>query len=277
MVDFLVCRPDYFNVSYTINPWMRPDEWSKQHHNIAQNEHQNYEIELQKIGAELYYIPPVPNLPDLVFTANGGVILNKKVLISKFKYPQRQPEEVYFKAIFNIWKRDGLITDVKQSPVTFEGAGDCLWDPYRKIFWMGYGQRTEYDSINIIRKYFNVAVIPLQLITSKFYHLDTAFCPLKNGEILLHPAAFSSDSLKTICDLVMPSQMISSKNSEDNDSLAMNAVNIDNNIIISKCSTELEYMLYEKGYNVIRSSLTSFLKSGGGPKCLVLKMDDNQI
>lgn len=274
MVDFLVCRPEYFDVSYEINPWMRPDEWSDNHYSIAQKEHIKYEIELQKLGAELYYLPPVPNLPDLVFTANGGVLLNKKVLISKFKYPQRQPEEVYFEAIFNIWKNDGLVTDVIHSPVTFEGAGDCLWDPFRKLFWMGYSQRSSYEARYIIEDYFGVEVIPLELATPKFYHLDTAFCPLQNGEIIFHPDAFTLDSLSTITNNVDDRNFIIPSDSEDHDSLSMNAVNIDNNIIFSKCSTSLEYMLYEVGYNVIRSPLTSFLRSGGGPKCLVLKMDD---
>ncbi len=272
MVDYLVCEPEYFNVSYAINSYMEPQYWDKKYELTAQEQWKKYTNQLQKVGADIVRMPAVKGLPDLVFTANGAVVLNKIALLARFRHPQRQVEEPYFLAMFESMMRTGLIKEIHQTPkdVIFEGAGDCLWDPYRKKFWMGYGQRSDSAAIDLVEKTFGYEVTPLELVSPHFYHLDTCFVPLSGGELMVHMDAFSSDTQRFIsqCGPTVVSDDISDANS-----FAFNAVCFEKNIIISRCSPELELKLYDIGYDIHKSPLDIFLKSGGAAACLQLRLN----
>jgi len=279
MPDILVCNPEYFEVSYSINPFMVPTDWeiNKEKYYIrAKSEWKRFVTELQKItDVDLHNIPPSPGIPDLVFTANAGSVLNKKALLSRFKHSQRQAEEPYFLTMFEELKKKKIIDTIETMPddIFFEGCGDCLWDAHRQVLWFGYGQRSDLDAANIIKDYFNVKVLPLQLTSNVFYHLDTCFCPLTNGEVLYYPNAFSSEALRLINEYVdMGKEAIIPHEWSDITKLAMNAICIGNDVVISYASADLECRLYDKGYNVIKTPLDSFLKSGGGPACLHLSL-----
>src|SRR5215471_20417457 len=144
---FLMCRPEHFAVSYTINPWMDPKRWARDAgaHAAAEREWAALHRKLLMLGAAVELVPPVPGLPDLVFTANAAVVLDGKALLARFRHPERQAEEPRFAATFRKLQARGTITSVRLLPddVTLEGAGDCVWDETRNLFWMGYGPRSD--------------------------------------------------------------------------------------------------------------------------------------
>lgn len=76
MSRLLVCPPDYFGIEYEINPWMRRsntvnrDQAVRQWHGLMQ-------VLEQDVGAVLERMSPVPGLPDLVFTANAGIVVGR--------------------------------------------------------------------------------------------------------------------------------------------------------------------------------------------------------
>src|SRR3954469_16555032 len=144
---FLMCRPEHFAVSYAINPWMDPTSWARDEraHLAAVREWRALHASLLALGASVDLVPPAPGLPDLVFTANAGVVLDRQVLLARFRHPERRREEPHFEAAFRSLQARGVVDAVRKLPpgVVLEGAGDCVWDETRKLFWMGYGPRSD--------------------------------------------------------------------------------------------------------------------------------------
>ncbi|NEO47242.1 MAG: fused N-dimethylarginine dimethylaminohydrolase/saccharopine dehydrogenase domain-containing protein, partial [Moorea sp. SIO4A3] len=98
-IRFLMCPPDHYDVDYVINPWMEGnihkssrdravEQWQKLHYVIKEH-------------ALVDLVSPQSGWPDMVFTANAGLVLGKNVVLSRFLHKERQGEEPYFKQWFN--------------------------------------------------------------------------------------------------------------------------------------------------------------------------------
>jgi N-dimethylarginine dimethylaminohydrolase len=274
---FLMCRPDHFAVDYAINPWMNPQSWASESKILVDASRQEWAAlhrALAGIGAAIELVPPVADLPDLVFTANAAVVLDRKAVLSRFRYPERRGEEEPFERGFRALARRGLIDAVEKLPgdLVLEGAGDCVWDRTRNVFWMGYGPRSDRDAAGPIKDVFGVDTVALELADPRFYHLDTALCPLSRGEVMFVPAAFTPEGLSRINERVAPSQRIAVP-MEDACRLATNAVCVGDAIVMSNCGEHLRLQLAERGYSVMTTPLQSFLRSGGAAFCLTLRLD----
>jgi N-dimethylarginine dimethylaminohydrolase len=274
---FLMCRPDHFAVDYAINPWMHPESWARDSKilvNASRREWASLHRTLAGIGAAIELVPPAPHLPDLVFTANAAVVLDRKAVLARFRYPQRRGEEEPFESGFRALQGRGLIDKVVKLPadLVLEGAGDCVWDRARNAFWTGYGPRSDREAASPIKEIFEVDAVPLELADARFYHLDTALCPLSRGEIMFVPAAFAPEGLAQIHARVAPADRIEVP-MEDACHLAANAVCVGNTVVTSYCGGRLHRRLAERGYHVKVTPLPSFLRSGGGAFCLTLRLD----
>jgi len=274
---FLMCRPDHFAVTYAINPWMDPQSWARRWHAHAAASRQEWEElyrKLRALGAEIELVPPAPEVPDLVFTANAAVVLDGKALLSRFRYGERRREEAHFEAAFAALHRRGLVDRVRPLPdgVVIEGAGDCVFDATRNLFWMGYGPRSDLAARGTVRETFGVEVVALELADPRFYHADTALCPLPRGELLYVPGAFTAEGRAAIRDRVAPAARIE-VGIEDAGQLAANAVSLGDHVVMSACSERLRGELLERGYQVATTSLDAFLRSGGAAFCLTLRLD----
>ena len=185
---FLMCRPEHFAVSYTINPWMDPESWTRDERGrfAAAREWRALHTKLLELGASVELVPPAAGLPDLVFTANAGVVLDRQVLLARFRHPQRRGEEPHFEAAFRRLQGHGLIDGVAKLPsgLVLEGAGDCVFDARRKLFWMGHGPRSDAAARHVVADIFGQEVAALELADARFYHMDTALCPLDGGEVM---------------------------------------------------------------------------------------------
>jgi hypothetical protein len=98
---FLMCRPDHYAVTYSINPWMDPANWSKNGRALAKAARQEWVAlrrTLLQLGATVHLVPPVAGLPDLVFTANSAVVLDGKALLARFRHAERNGEEPHYAA-----------------------------------------------------------------------------------------------------------------------------------------------------------------------------------
>ena len=274
---FLMCRPQYFAVTYSINPWMDPAAWSQSGdalHGEALRQWEGLLHAVRRSGATVELVEPENGLPDLVFTANSAVVLDGKALLARFRHPQRQGEEPVYAAAFNALRSRGLIDEVVTLPegVTLEGAGDCLWDAHRQLFWMGCGFRTGVEAREVVAEQFGVPCVALALADPAFYHLDTCFSPLPCGAVMYYPAAFTTEGLAQIHARVAPTQRIAIA-AEDAAHFAANAVNFGRTIILSSCSETLRGQLKKRGYTVVEAPLTVFQRSGGSACCLTLRLD----
>jgi N-dimethylarginine dimethylaminohydrolase len=274
---FLMCRPQHFAVAYTINPWMDPKSWASDDSKLSiesQREWTRLHRTLVKLGGKVEFVTAVPGLPDLVFTANAAVVLDGVALMARFRHAERQGEEPHFEAAFRRLQAHGQIDTVRKLPdnVMLEGAGDCVWDARRKMFWMGYGPRSDAAARDPVAEFFGRDALALELVDPRFYHMDTALVPLPGGEVVYVPEAFSAEGLTAIRDRINADQRIELK-LEDSVRLAANAVCVDRHVVLSGCSDDLRRRLEERGYRVIATPLDSFLRSGGSAFCLTLRLD----
>ena len=274
---FLMCPPRHFAVTYSINPWMDPKAWADGGdtlHAAAPRQWAALHRSLIQTGAAIETLEPEPGLPDLVFTANAAVVLDGKALMARFRHAERQAEQPVFTAAFRALAARGLVGEVVQMPegVILEGAGDCLWDRHRGLFWMGCGFRSDAAASAVVERTFGVGCVALALADPSFYHLDTAFCALPCGGVIYHPGAFTGAAREIIEWLVVPSQRIALE-PDDAARFAANAVSFGNVVIMSGASERLAQALAERGYVLVTTPLDAFLKSGGSACCLTLRLD----
>jgi N-dimethylarginine dimethylaminohydrolase len=265
---FLMCKPTHFGVSYVINPWMQGniDRTS------AERATAQWRALLTAIAAHarVELVDPEPGLPDMVFTANAGLVLDDVCVVSRFRHPERQGEEPHFERWFRS-RRFSVVTMPADLP--FEGAGDALVDRGAARIWAAWGHRSARASHDLLRKRLGVQVVSLRLVDPRFYHLDTCFCPLDGGYVMYHPPAFDAESNRTIEAMVSPELRVPI---EEADALhfACNAVNIGSTIIMNKASARLRSQLQAIGFSLIEIELTEFLKAGGAAKCLTLRLNE---
>ncbi len=268
---FLMCPPILYDVHYVINPWMAGNV-HRSSRQRATRQWTNLHAALAQI-ASVHLVEPQPGSPDMVFTANAGLVCGRTVALSSFYHPERQGEEPHFRRWF---QQTGFeVCDIPRV-TPFEGEGDALFSSDGSRLWAGHGPRTRQDSHRHLAELWNVEVVSLHLVDPRFYHLDTCFCPLANGEILYYPAAFDQVSLRRIQDHFSAAKRIAVSEA-DALRFACNAVNIGSTILLNHISAELEARLAFHGYRVIQIELTEFLKAGGAAKCLVLRLSDTNI
>jgi N-dimethylarginine dimethylaminohydrolase len=274
---FLMCPPQHFAVTYTINPWMDPADWAQNAHTFSAQSRVEWDGlrgALRDLGAEIELLRPHRDTPDLVFTANAAVVLDRRALLSRFRHPQRQVEQPHVEEAFRALRTRGLLESVATLPedLVLEGAGDCVWDRTRQLFWMGYGQRSDAAAGRVVEDVFGVHAVGLELADPRFYHLDTALCALPKGEVMYVPQALTPAAQDAIRSRVAPGKRIE-VDVEDAGQLAANAVCLDDTLLMSSCSSSLRARLHEQGYRVVVTPLGSFLRSGGAAFCLTLRLD----
>jgi N-dimethylarginine dimethylaminohydrolase len=275
---FLMTDPSCFDVSYRINPWMDPKGWTPAHAEAARAGSAALRAALIAAGAHVETIEAVKGLPDLVFPANAAVVLDGKVMLARFRYPERQGEEPILRSVFQRLKTRGLVHEIVDLPegLFHEGAGDAIWDADRKLFWCGYGPRSSKAAIPFIRKTFGHETVTLELATEQFYHLDTCFCPLAGGKVLYYPPAFTPASQAEICARVPEAQRIEASD-EEAAAFCVNAVNLDAKVIMARAPASLRKKLRGRGYSVTEVDLDPFILSGGAAYCMTLRLDRESV
>ena len=253
-----MCWPDYFDVSYNINTWMEGQQ-GKVDRSLAVQQWTNLRNALSEV-ANIELVMSDEGTPDLVFTANAGIIQGNKAVVSTFRSKERQPEE----AIFTEWfEKNGF--DVYHTSHYYEGEGDHLRDQKGR-HWMGSGFRTDEFAAEELAIILDTDINVLKLVDPRWYHLDTAFCPLPMGGIMWYPGAFSPASQHKIRTTFAINLEVSL---EDALLFCCNCICIGENLFMPSGSKAAE-RLRGFGYKVWEGDLSEFLKAGGAAKCLVL-------
>jgi N-dimethylarginine dimethylaminohydrolase len=265
---FLVCAPGHYDVRYAINPWMTRNVGDSTPD--AQRQWDRF-IELAGCVGDVEFvsIPQGAQTPDLVFTANAALISGNLAIVSSFRHAERRREQPVFRAAL---ARAGFATTFLQQTY-FEGAGDALFDRVRPILYAGYGWRTERGATMQLQEIVGCRVLPLLLADERFYHLDTALCPLASGHVLAFMDAFSPHAQTLLRRAVDPEYLIE-VSIDDALQFACNAVEIGDAVIMHECSRRLRERLHDAGYRVFCTDFSEFHKGGGSAKCLTLRLDD---
>jgi N-dimethylarginine dimethylaminohydrolase len=262
-MKILICRPNFYKIDYSINPWMAP-QTNQADSNLAIQQWEKLKELIMDAGGEPVEVDPVEGWPDMVFTANAGLIKDKKFVLSKFAHSERSGEEPHFRKFF---EDNGYeVLDVEEN---FEGAGDALF--FKDVLFAGFGFRTEKTVHKRLRELLGIeTIISCRLMDPYFYHLDTCFCPLDDKRALFWPRAFDewmvedADHYTDIKLLAVPS--------DESRRFACNAVVINDTVIIPSNCPGTKTILNREGFKVLETPMTEFIKAGGACKCLTLKM-----
>lgn len=261
-MEILMCAPHFFDIEYEINPWMNEDN-PVLHRKAKQQWNDLMQIYTDNLNWDVKNLEPAPGLPDLVFTANGGLIRGEKVVLPHFRHPDRQGETEKFKQWFAGMGYRQLYTP----KYDFEGEGDALF--WNDILFAGYPWRTDRASHKEVAQFLDVRVISLQLTDARFYHLDTAFTVVDGNTVALYAPAFSEASINAVRSLV---PNVIEATTEDALAYGLNAVSDGQNIVIPSGAKHLAEAYRQYGLQVFTTDITEFQKSGGGVKCLTLNL-----
>jgi N-dimethylarginine dimethylaminohydrolase len=262
----LMCPAEHYGIEYEINPWMSRERQADRA--LAVLQWQALCDLFRSLGVHVELLPPVPGLPDLVFTANAALIYRKQAVLSRFRYSQRQGEEPFNAA----WLASHGF-EVTQLPdhLYFEGAGDALF--CGDTLFAGYRFRSDIRALNHVGELLKCHVIPLELIDGYYYHLDTCFCPLAPGEALYFPPAFDDYGQRVIAQHVPRLLEVDLAEAQR---FACNAVVIGKHVVTNTGCPKLHAELKQWGYSLHETPLDEFVKAGGSAKCLTLRLDGEE-
>jgi N-dimethylarginine dimethylaminohydrolase len=260
-MQLLMCAPSYYGIEYEINPWMKRSrqsdaglarqQWNALHRVLA-----------EKLSAEIYLIDPKPGLPDMVFTANAGVVWQSKFIVSNFRHEVRRGEA----ALFAQWFRAGGL-EVVQLPEAyyFEGEGDLL--RCGDLWFAGYHIRSDIMAHQKVAEIIDREILSLELTSGWFYHLDTCFCPVSDKAALFYPPAFDDYAKRVLQDHIPDLIPVPDREAER---FACNAVVSAGKIVMNAGCPVVRGRLEGLGFDVYETPLDEFLKAGGSAKCLTL-------
>jgi N-dimethylarginine dimethylaminohydrolase len=262
-----MCPPDYYGIEYEINPWMHREVASDP--TLSVRQWWSLRDTLRDLGVRIETLEPIAGLPDLVFTANAGIVFHKLFIVSRFRFGVRQGESPHFER----WARENGF-EAATLPGTntyFEGAGDALF--CGETLFAGYRFRSDVRSHQWVADRLGVEVLPLELVDPRFYHLDTCFCPLSEGEAIYYPGAFDDYGRSVLRDRVARLIEVSG---EEAASFSCNAVVVGRHVVLNTGAPKLARALEASDYTVHPVTLTEFIKSGGSAKCLTLRIDGEE-
>lgn len=263
----LVTRPTYFDVVYSINAWM--DTAVPTDSALAMRQWENLVATFRRLGHTVEICEGAPGLPDMVFAANAGTVVDGVAVPAKFSTEKRSGEE----RPYTDWFRDHVGSVVVPTLVN-EGEGDLLWTG--RLLLAGSGFRTDPLAHNEVAEALGVPMVPLKLVDPHFYHLDTALAVLSVGSsgndddtetIAYYPGAFSVGSQRALARLY-PDAIIASL--ADAQWFALNAVSDGRNVVVPEQAPTFARQLSERGFTPVPVDISEFRKAGGGAKCCTL-------
>ena len=260
---FLMCPPAHFEVTYEINPWMHTEVRVDRDRAMAQWE--ALSATLRAAGAEVEVLEPQPGLPDLVFTANAGVINGRQFVPARFRHEQRRAEVPVNVAWF---AAHGFRVDELPEGVAHEGAGDAL--PFRDVLVSGYRSRSDAAAHRHLSRLTGAPVRSVELVDPRLYHLDLTFCPLDDRRAMVAPLGWDGYGARVV-EALVPEPLVL----EDDEALSFcaNSVVVETTVVMPACPPRVGRRLESWGLDVAVSPVDEFLKAGGGCRCLTLALD----
>lgn len=258
-----MCPPEYYEVVYEINPWMSVKR--KVDKTLAKKQWERfYDLLTSKLKIKAELLKPVPKLPDLVFTANGGLVHKQAFIRSNFRHKQRRAEARFFEDWFRKKKYEvKLIHPVHY----FEGEGDALF--LGGELYTGYHFRSDLEAHEYVAGILKVDYYALELADKRFYHLDTCFAPLDQKTALVYLPAFEPYSQQILREMVPDLIEV-----PEADALrfACNAVVVGQDVVLNEGCLQTEKLLRLRNFKPHPIDFSEFIKAGGSAKCLVLRL-----
>ncbi len=260
--SYLMCRPSHFDVTYEINAWMDADV--EVDRDLAMRQWESLRAAYTQLGNSVQVIEGAAGQPDMVFAANAGIVVSGVVVAAKFLRAERTGEEQPYIAWFRAHYDDVVVADFVN-----EGEGDYLWTG--SVLLAGSGFRTDPRAHDSTAAALNVRVVPLELVSPHFYHLDTALAILGDDQVAYLPEAFSSGSQQLLKEMY-PDAVLATL--PDAQWFGLNATSDGKNVVVAAQAEQLQHDLAAAGYTPVPVDVSEFRKAGGGIKCCTLELRD---
>lgn len=274
----LTCTPDFFEVKDVKNVHMQGNI-GKASTEIAKDQWYNIKKIYQKLVEErilLSYseLSSLSDAEDMVFAANPAAAWlsssgQKQLVLSNMVHPSRQLEVPLFKDFF---QNIGYEIISIPSDLSFEGNGDLIAHPTKRLLYGGYGKRTIKSAHEYLAKKIETPIVLLQLVDDRFYHLDTCFHPIDKDTVMVCPEAFDLSSFEIIKMLFKNVIRISAQENAAFFALNCNTIVKDAKriCVIHYGSTTVYNHLQQLGFQVKEVDTSEFMKSGGSVFCMKL-------
>ncbi|MFG2298731.1 dimethylargininase [Streptomyces sp. NPDC048603] len=256
-----MCRPTHFDVTYAINPWMDPGKPVDT--DLAVEQWEGLRRLYLEYGHTVDLVEPVEGLPDMVFSANGATVVDDRVLVAKFRHPERTAEAPSYHAWFT--SRD--YPQVTSAEYVNEAEGDYI--VVGRTVLAGTGFRTDPRAHAEAREALGVPVVSLQLVDPRYYHLDVALAALSDTEVMYYPGAFSGESLAVLRELYPDALLVDAADAEV---FGLNAVSDGRHVFLPETATGLARQLRARGFEPVGVDLSELFKAGGSVKCCTLEI-----
>ena len=259
---YLMCPPDHFSVEYAINPWMTTDVPVDRV--AAREQWDGIVAAIEAAGGRVSTIAPHPDLPDMVFTANAGVVANGVFSPARMRFSERRREP----ELVADWAASVGFDVVSSDVGPFEGMGDAL--PFRGTLVTGHGLRSTLGAWRSLSRRLGLTMLAVELPDPRFYHVDLVFTPLNDTSAVVAPAGLTSEGLEAIRRLVPDPILLTDDEAE---SFSANSIVVGRTVISPAASPRLQNELARRGYRSVVTPVPEFLKAGGAVRCLTLPLD----
>lgn len=267
--NVLMCAPGHFGFVEGRNSLIQGGTVNEA---LARRQWDAVKTAFEAAGRRVLAIESVAGLENMAFCANQTLVgltptMEHVCLLSQMRHPSRRREVPVFESWFK--QRGYRIARLKDPTLLFEGAGDAIWHPGKRLLWGGHGFRSQPQAYEDVSRIFKAPVILLKLVNEKFYHLDTCFCPLTSESVLIYPSAFDAESLELILK-IFPVVLTASE-TEASRSMACNAAVIDGKTaIVQRGTSAVARHMAGMGLRVVEVDTSEFIKLGGSVYCLKL-------
>jgi N-dimethylarginine dimethylaminohydrolase len=260
---YLMCPPAHYRVTYCINPWMDPTKPVDPA--LALFQWEDLRDRYRALGHLVEVLDAVPDLPDMVFAANGATVVDGRVMGARFANPERAREAPAHLA----WFRSHGYTEVREPDHVNEAEGDFAVTGS----WIlaGQGFRSSPLAHDEAQEFFRRPVISLELTDPLYYHLDTALAVLDDSadEIMYYPGAFSPGS-RAVLGRLFPGALLATE--ADASVLGLNAVSDGRNVLLPHAAKGLQAPLRARGFAPTPVDMSELHKAGGSVKCCTMEL-----
>ncbi len=292
----LMCPPEHFAVIDEKNVFMRGQLGAIDRRRAAA-QWQSLADEYRRLGVEVHVLRAEPGREDMVFTANGAVLLPRAAepdgvprtsaanaanasgasrrapgadaVLSCMNHASRQAEVPHLQR----WlAAHGIVTHALPAGVGhLEGHGDVLVVPGRRLLLGGHGGRSSAQALAALAALLNAPLVPLALRGDVFYHLDTCLALLDEDTLLLHSPAFHPAALERLAQLFP--QRIEADAGEARTELACNAHALrSGHVLLPASAPRTAERLADHGFSPVPVDVSEFHKSGGSVFCMKLEL-----
>lgn len=260
---YLMCPPDHFDVTYAINPWM--DTTVRVDRALAQRQWDSLVATLRAAGATVDALEPQRALPDMVFTANLGVMDGDAFVPARMRHPERVGEPAHAAAWFRA--RGTRILGLPDGTVQ-EGAGDAL--PMAGTLVAGHGARSTREAVDALAAAVDTPVLPVGLHDPRWYHIDITLAPLDDRRAIVFPDAWDREDRAAAMALVAEPLVLEEAEAAR---FMANSVVVGRTVVMPDCSPRVGRQLEAWGFDVAVVDVGEFRKAGGAVRCLTLATD----